>query len=91
LISVESGAGTDVVLHTGGMRVDPNGVVVPAHGHLTFASGKGHVMIEGVTGSLKAGQQVNIELDFANAGPIDVTAPVIPLGAPTPTPSGVPS
>jgi copper(I)-binding protein len=95
LLSVESGAGADSVLHTtaanGTMNVDPDGAVVPARGSLKLAPGKGHVMIEQVAGVLAAGQHVNLELDFANAGSIDITATVVPFGKPAPTPSGAPS
>ena len=91
LVSVETGAGTDAVLHTSGMRPAPDGVVVPAHGRVVFAVGQGHVMIEGVTGTLKPGQQVNLELDFARAGSVEVAAPVVAYGRPAPTPSGAPS
>jgi copper(I)-binding protein len=90
LLDVASGAGAVAVLHTAGMT-PTNGVVIPAHGRLTLSPGKGHVMIEQVTGTLKAGQHVNLELDFANAGSIDVTAVVIDYGTPAPTPSGAPS
>jgi len=89
LQAVTAAIGTDAVLHTSGMAADPNGVVIPAKGHLSLSVGHGHVMIEGVTARLRAGEQVNIELDFENAGPVDVTAPVVPLGSPTP--SGAPS
>jgi len=91
LLSVETGAGADAVLHTSGMTPRPEGVVVPAHGRLVLAVGKGHVMIEGVTGRLEPGQHVTLELDFANAGSIDVAAPVVAYGRPAPTPSGAPS
>jgi copper(I)-binding protein len=36
-------------------------------------------------GTLTAGQSVNLQLTFANAGPIEVTAPVIAIFAPAPT------
>jgi len=85
LVGVEAGVGTDAVLHTGGMTPQAGGVLVPAHGRLTLSVGRGHVMIEGVTEPLKAGDQVNIELDFANAGALDVSAPVVPLGRPVPS------
>ena len=41
-------------------------------------------MIENLYGTLTAGQTVNLELDFANAGPVLVTAPVIGIYAPLP-------
>jgi copper(I)-binding protein len=95
LLSVASGAGADSVLHTtadnGAMNVAPDGVAVPARASLTLSPGKGHVMIEQVAGVLKPGQHVNLELDFANAGAIDITATVVPFGQPAPTPSGAPS
>jgi copper(I)-binding protein len=89
LLDVQTGAGASAVLHTiapnGSMVAAPDGVVIPAHGRLVLTTGKGHVMIEGVYGTLRPGQTVNLELDFANAGPIDVAAPVIAVGAPAPT------
>jgi copper(I)-binding protein len=89
LLSVESGAGATAVLHTvganGSMAVAPNGAIIPAHGHLTLSTGRGHVMIEQLYGTLKPGQHVDLELDFAEAGSIDITAPVIAAGAPVPS------
>jgi copper(I)-binding protein len=89
LISVETGAGTNAVLHLtrpdGSMVMAPQGAVVPAHGSLTLRTGEGHVMIEHVIGTLKPGQRVDLELDFENAGPIDIVAPVVALGSPAPT------
>lgn len=104
LESVETGAGTSAVLHVyvnGTMTVPAGGLTVPAHSKVVFATGGQHVMIEGLIGTLSPGQNVNLELDFANAGPVQVSAPVIALGAAPPTgaatvvpssaPSGVPS
>jgi copper(I)-binding protein len=94
LLSVQSGAGATAVLHTVGpggvMSAVANGVVVPAHGTLVLSAGKGHVMIGQLFGPLKAGETVDLELDFQNAGPIDVVARVIPFSAPAPAsaPSG---
>lgn len=69
----------------GQMSAAPDSVVIPAHGRLTLSTGQGHVMIEHLIGVLKPGQDVDIELDFQTAGPIDVVAPVIAVGAPAPT------
>jgi len=85
LIGVSAGVGSDAVLHTSGMTLDANGLLVPAHAHVTLSVGRGHVMIEGVTERLRSGDQVNLELDFQNAGAIDVAAPVVPFGSPTPS------
>ncbi len=95
LTGVLTGAGASAELHTmapdGSMSAAVNGVRIPAHGSLVLSTGKAHVMIEHVYGRLVAGQHVNIELDFSNAGPIDVVAPVIAVGAPAPTGSSAPS
>jgi len=84
LLSVVTGAGATAELHkevNGVMTAISGGVVVPAHGSLVLSVGKGHVMIGDLFGPLKAGQIVNIELTFANAGPVDVAAPVRPFGS----------
>lgn len=89
LLSVVSGAGAVTVLHVlvdGRMSASPDGAVVPAHGKLVLSTGTGHAMIEQLFGQLKPGQSVNLQLTFASAGPIEVAAPVIALGAPAPTP-----
>jgi hypothetical protein len=38
------------------------------------------VSIGGIIGSLVAGQSVNVEVDLAHAGPVDVVAKVSPRG-----------
>lgn len=84
LVSVQTGAGADAVLHTAGMTVNRGGAVIPAHGELVLSTGKGHVMIEKLFGTLRPGQNVNLDLTFARAGVISVSAPVVALGAPVP-------
>jgi copper(I)-binding protein len=59
-------------------------LTIPAKGSVSLATGKGHVMIERLFGTLRAGQSVNIELDFAHAGSVNVVAPVVAVGAPVP-------
>jgi copper(I)-binding protein len=84
LLSVATGAGRTAELHkevNGVMTAISGGIVVPAHGSLVLSVGKGHVMIGDLFGPLKAGQIVNIELTFANAGPVEVAAPVKPFGS----------
>ena len=91
LQTVLSGAGAETVLHVqtaNGMVISSAGPVIPAHGSLVFKAGAGHVMIQKLYGTLKAGQSVSLELTFQHAGIVDVTAPVIALGAPVPTSGG---
>lgn len=51
---------------------------IPASETVTMAPAGTHVMLERLTGPLVAGQQVDVELDFAS-GPQTVTAEVVPL------------
>jgi copper(I)-binding protein len=90
LLSVTSGAGGQTSLHTeaaDGSMQTMTGLAVPAHGSLALTPGKGHVMIEKLYGPLKAGQSVNLQLSFAHAGQLLVTAPVIGVTAAVPTPT----
>jgi periplasmic copper chaperone A len=96
LLSVVTGAGPTAVLHaetaSGAMAaVGADGVVIPAHGTLKLSVGKGHVMIEHVYGTLKAGQSVNISASFQNAGTVNVVAPVVGLGQSPPGGAAAPS
>jgi copper(I)-binding protein len=87
LESVSTGAGGQAVLHTvvgGVMTAVTGGVTIPAHGSLVLSVGTGHVMISDLFGPLKPGQIVDMELEFQNAGPVEVIAPVIAYGAPVP-------
>ncbi|MGN6607675.1 MAG: copper chaperone PCu(A)C [Jatrophihabitans sp.] len=88
LLSVDSGAGASTVLHVtssdGSMAAMSDGVVLPAHGSITLSPGKGHVMIENVYGTLKAGDNVNIQLTLERAGSLEVDAKVIAPTAPVP-------
>jgi len=88
LTTVNSGAGAETTLHAetdGSMSTSAAGLTIPAHGSVTLSPGKGHAMIEKLYGALKPGQTVNLQLDFAKAGEVLVTAPVIAISAPAPT------
>jgi len=88
LTSVATGAGQSASVMTedasGGMQELATGLRIPAHSSVTLKPGKGHVMIEHLVGALRPGQYVNLELDFANAGPVNVSAPVIAIKAEPP-------
>jgi periplasmic copper chaperone A len=88
LTSVASGAGQSAAVMTedasGSMRVSAGGLRIAAHSSVTLKPGKGHVMIGHLVGALRPGQYVNLELDFVNAGPVTVSAPVIAINAEPP-------
>lgn len=91
LLSVTSGAGGVAQLHSyvnGVMTAVAGAVMIPAHGSLVLTTGGPHVMISKLTGTVKAGQTVTLELLFQNAGPITVAAPVLAYGTPAPGSTG---
>jgi periplasmic copper chaperone A len=89
LTTISTGAGAVAGLHgydsDGSMTALASGLTIPAKGSVTLTPGKVHVMIEKLYGPLKPGQTVNLQLTFARAGDILVTAPVIAITAPAPT------
>jgi copper(I)-binding protein len=90
LLSVQTAAAGEAALHTdvGGQMVAlATGAAVPAHGALVLRAGGDHVMLEHLTGTLRAGQRIVLTLTFRRTGSIDVTAPVIAPGAAAPTAS----
>jgi copper(I)-binding protein len=91
LVSVSTGAGAEASLHSytsDGAMTAMSGLTIPANGSVALSPGKGHVMIEKLYGPLKPGQTVNLQLSFAKAGEVLVTAPVIAIAAPAPTAEG---
>jgi copper(I)-binding protein len=80
VVYVQTGAGESAKLLSAAGKPLRSGVVVPAHGTLTLRPGGTHVSIGGIIGSLVAGQSVNVEVDLAHAGPVDVVAKVSPRG-----------
>lgn len=54
---------------------------IAAHDSLVFQPGSAHLMFEGVTRELKAGDQIMLTLWFHRGGPMSVDAPVRPYGS----------
>ncbi|TAM82316.1 MAG: copper chaperone PCu(A)C [Jatrophihabitans sp.] len=91
LLAVASPIGAATVLHAvrnGTMQEVADGVVVPAHGSLRFAVGAGHVMIEGVSRPLTAGEVVPLALTFERFGTVTVDARVVGYLDPAPSATG---
>jgi copper(I)-binding protein len=90
LQSAYSGAARETSLHgrpgvvEPGAHADSGPVPVPANGTVTLAPGRGHIMLEGLTGTLRPGDKVSLLLRFAAAGQVLVEAPVVAIGAPAP-------
>ena len=103
LVSVYCGAARDTTLHDVAVAgtaptatVDsghsPSGPLTIGGGaSVTLAPGRGHVMLEGLTGPLRAGDRVSMLLTFQRTGQVLVQLPVVGIGTPAPTgptPSG---
>lgn len=71
------------------MRAVANGLAVPAHGSVALKPGGYHVMLIGLKKPLKAGEAVALTLDFARAGKIEVSAPVMDMTSTGPKMDGM--
>jgi periplasmic copper chaperone A len=60
------------------------GLNIPAHGSIGLAPGGYHLMFTHLTHPLNKGDNVKATLTFEHAGPIEVTFPVVGIGASAP-------
>jgi copper(I)-binding protein len=101
LESVSTGAAAKAELHDvpGALPGAPPGQAGDTHratgpltiapgASITLSPGKGHIMLENPTGTLKPGDRVSLVLTFTRAGQILVEAPVVAIGAPVPAGGG---
>ncbi|MGW9630332.1 copper chaperone PCu(A)C [Agromyces sp. NPDC055520] len=58
------------------MREKDGGFEIAAGGHLVLEPGANHVMLMGLTGPLRAGDEVTVTLAFSDGSTLDVVAPV---------------
>ncbi len=58
-----------------------DGLPVPAHGSVGLAPGGYHVMFTHLTHPLTKGETIKATLTFEHAGPVEVTFPVLAVGA----------
>jgi copper(I)-binding protein len=100
LISVACDCAAQAEVHATGMKgqmmtMAPAGpVVVPAHGHVTFAPGGLHIMLTGLKAPLVEGRDQEMVLRFEHAGPVrarfEVHARIVTPMAPMPGMEGMP-
>lgn len=90
LSSAYCGAARTTTVHGGQEAMDPGEtapqtpVDVPANSVVSLTPGSGHVMLDGLTGTLRAGDTVSLLLRFDQAGQVLVEVPVIAIGAEAP-------
>jgi copper(I)-binding protein len=98
LLSIATGAAKKAELHdlpgvrasgaagqAGGEHQASGPLVIAPGATITLSPGKGHIMLENPTGTLKPGDRVSLVLTFDVAGQVLVEAPVIAISAPAPT------
>jgi periplasmic copper chaperone A len=102
LVSVYCGAARTTTLHdvpdpaatpvpsgSAQPRHVPSGpVTIPAGGTVTLAPGGGHIMLEGLTGPLRAGDRVSMLLSFQRTDQLLVELPVLASTARPPSGTG---
>jgi copper(I)-binding protein len=90
LSSAYCGAATTTTVHgeQGAMQAGGTApetpVSIAANSVVTLSPGKGHIMLDKLTGTLRAGDTVSLLLRFDKAGQVLVEVPVIGIGAPAP-------
>jgi periplasmic copper chaperone A len=90
LVSAYCGAARTTTVHGDSAAMQPGEtaaqtpVALPANSVVTLKPAKGHIMLDGLTGPLQAGDTVSLLLRFQKAGQLLVEVPVIAIGAPAP-------
>lgn len=83
VVSASSPASAEVELHetvadeSGAMIMRPRegGFTIPAGGTLALEPGGSHIMLMGLNGPIKAGEEVSLTLVFADGSTYDIVAP----------------
>jgi copper(I)-binding protein len=90
LSSAYCGAAGTTSVHADSAAMQPGEVAkstplqVPANATVSLTPTKGHIMLENLTGTLKAGDTVSLLLRFDKAGQVLLDVPVISTTAPAP-------
>jgi copper(I)-binding protein len=90
LSSAYCGAATTTTVHADSAAMVPGQdakatpLAVPAKSVVSLTPAKGHIMLDKLTGTLKAGDTVSLLLRFDKAGQVLVDVPVIGITAPAP-------
>jgi copper(I)-binding protein len=90
LSSAYCGAATTTTVHSDSAAMQPGQeapatpLAVPAKQVASLTPAKGHIMLDKLTGTLKAGDTVSLLLRFDKAGQVLVDVPVIAITAPAP-------
>jgi copper(I)-binding protein len=84
------GAATTTSVHADSAAMQPGEeaantpLTVPADSTVSLTPARGHIMLDKLTGPLKAGDTVSLLLRFDRAGQVLIDVPVISIAAPAP-------
>jgi copper(I)-binding protein len=84
------GAATTTSVHADSAAMQPGEeaentpLKIPANSTVSLTPAKGHIMLDKLTGTLKAGDTVSLLLRFDQAGQVLIDVPVISITAPAP-------
>lgn len=88
LVDVETRAAAEAMLHSSSsadgvarMRPIEGGLEIPARARVELKPGGTHIMLEGLSRPLRAGQIVDVALRFARSGRRPVAVRVVPAAA----------
>ena len=90
LVSAYCGAARTTTVHGDAAAMEPGQtapqtpVVLPGNSVVSLKPAKGHIMLDGLTGRLAAGDTVSLLLRFSKAGQVLVDVPVIAPDGPPP-------
>jgi periplasmic copper chaperone A len=90
LVSAYCGAATTTTVHSDSAAMEPGQtapatpLAIPAKSVVSLTPAKGHIMLDQLTGTLKAGDTVSLLLRFDKAGQVLIDVPVIAITAPAP-------
>jgi hypothetical protein len=90
LSSAYCGAATTTTVHAdaaamvAGADAKSTPLQVPANATVSLTPAKGHIMLDKLTGTLRAGDTVSLLLHFDKAGQVLIDVPVISITAPAP-------
>ena len=58
---------------------------MPSHGEIVMRPGGYHIMLAGVSGALKPGNTLPVQIILRDAGTFDLDVPILPLTAGSPS------
>ena len=91
LLAVDSSAAKTTAVHesrivdgVATMEPLPVGLPMPSHGEVVMRPGATHIMLTGLSDTLKVGEMLPVTMVFQEAGSLDFEVPILPFNADDP-------